>query len=193
MNYALLRQNRELNPSKPKIGWLGIWLGALVVMSATIFGSLYFLGPEIGVSPALRSICAWLGISILWVAGLSVILYRYNKLPPQRPAIEEKDWVKRVTLQSNSPKLNNPQPDSDPPAISISNEPPNLEKTLEARARQALTDNQLNIELEIPHGTELEILGEKWKVHKARLRIKTVRTPKQNLENVFSNRRRRVA
>lgn len=69
--------------------------------------------------------------------------------------------------------------------------PKNFAKILENSTLQTLTNSDITVELEIPQGTDLTILGQKCTVNKGKIKITSQKAPKQSIEELFPGRKKR--
>ena len=170
----------------------------------------YFLVPQY--VSTLKMQYTWITVSVIWLIGLYLVRWQYNNLPeetaePQQPF--------NLNMLKNTPNSAGFKPtNSNPPIVNNPNsfireletktlapkkqntQPFTLEKLLERSAIQGLLNNTLNITLELPE-SEVKLLGKKWRVKKATLKVKTRKQPKttqtRGLEQFFSKTKKRVA
>ena len=175
----MLSQNQ-----KPKLTrWFGQRLALVVALSIAL--------PALAAAATkINLLIISLTVSVTWLAGLLFIRSQYVKLP--RETDQTPDWVDRLRKPSdNSAPQEDPEHKTTNGPISPSPTIPGLEKVLERRIVDALNSNTVDLELEIPTDTELTILGQKWKVNKGKLTVKTKPTAEQNLNRVFDDKRRK--
>lgn len=185
---ALLHTNRKLK--LPENRWLTFRLGSLAGISSAIFVVFYFLGPSFQINPVLVQVYSWVSISAVDLIGLYIIRMTYVKQPSQSPQ-GTKNWLDQLRHPGQQ------RGDPDPPAAPVVHcaaDPPSLEQVLTEKTLDALTNNNMNLTLEIPENTELNILGQKWKVTQGKLTVRTKKKPIQDVEKLFDpNRRRRLS
>lgn len=169
----------------------------------------YFLVPQY--VSTFKTQYTWITISLVWLIGLYVTRWQYNNLPEETieprqpfnlgmlkntpnsagfepansnsPANNPDTFIRELETRTLAPKKQNPQQFT-------------LEKLLERSAIQGLLNNTLNITLELPE-TEVKLLGKKWHVKKATLKVKTrkpkTQTQTHGLERFFNKAKKRVA
>jgi len=177
-----------------------------VLIGASVIA--YFLVPQY--ISTFKIQYTWITISVIWLIGLYVVRWQYNNLPeetvePQQPFNLNmlKNTQKSTEFEptnSNSPIVNNPNNfirELETRTLTPkkqNSQPLTLEKLLEQSAIQGLLNNTLNITLELPE-SEVKLLGKKWRVKKATLKVKTRKQhpQTQKLEQFFSKAKKRVA
>ena len=187
------------------------WFLKRFIVLAIISIIAYFLVPQY--VSTLKTQYTWITISVIWLIGLYVVRWQYNNLP-EEPAEPQKPFnLNMLKNTSNSAEFK--PTNANPPIVNNPNsyireletrtftpqkqktQQFTLEKLLEQSAIQGLLNNTLNITLELPE-SEVKLLGKKWHVKKATLKVKTRKQPKttvqtHGLEQFFNKAKKRAA
>lgn len=141
----------------------------------------------------------WLSLSMVCLIGLVVTRWQYGNIPESKPKLHDR-------LQNNPGDINLPNGISETHETmrrsmgenSIreietsrfpSRKPPNLEKSLEGMVIRGLPNTDVDLELQLPETTELELAGQKFKVIKGKIKIKTKKTRKPEQQKRMIRRR----